>query len=196
MSTTTDIYTFRDFLQTVGENDKAHLLDGIIVMESPASFRHEELQSFLNAMVNAYARRRQLGRVFGSNAAFKLDDHNVVEPDVSFLGGDRPFERASSCFDGAPDLAIEIVSKGTRRIDYDQKKPAYEKAGTRELWIIDYLREQADFFALDEGRFGVVPLDENQRFHSRVLAGLYIDVAWLWADPLPDVMDILNELLR
>lgn len=38
---------------------------------------------------------------------------------------------------GAPDWAIEIVSPGSRRMDYSVKLFKYRSAGVREYWIVD-----------------------------------------------------------
>jgi Uma2 family endonuclease len=76
MTATTDIYSYRDFLDFVDEQHKAHQLDGIIVMESPAAFRHEELQSFLAALITLFVSERELGTVYGGQAAYKLDERS------------------------------------------------------------------------------------------------------------------------
>ncbi|HYG65486.1 MAG TPA: Uma2 family endonuclease [Thermoanaerobaculia bacterium] len=44
---------------------------------------------------------------------------------------------------GAPDLVIEILSPGTRRVDETLKLQLYERAGVSEYWIIDPSSETA-----------------------------------------------------
>ena len=195
MATTTDVYTFHDYLDTVDENQKAHLLDGIITMESPASTRHERLQNFLAVLVGTYVAEKELGEVFGSHAAFRLKGHNAVEPDLSFVTTDRLHLVTTNYVNGPPDLAVEIISKGTRKLDYEQKKPAYENAATPELWIIDYLEQQADFFCYQDGRLVQQPLNKKRYFISRVLPGFRLDIQWFWKDPLPKPASILKKLL-
>lgn len=39
---------------------------------------------------------------------------------------------------GAPDWIIEIVSPGSRRMDYYIKLFQYRTAGVKEYWIVDY----------------------------------------------------------
>ena len=58
--------------------------------------------------------------------------------------------------------------------------------------LIDPEREQAEFYLLDErGIYQVVPLSEGV-FRSEVLAGLELDTAWLWKEPLPPLMHVLK----
>lgn len=192
----TDKYTFRDYLQLVQEDQKAHLLNGFIIMESPCSTHHEELLVFLTCLLGGFVSEKDLGKVYGSKASFKLGGYDAVEPDISFVAKDRLDLVKRVHVEGPPDLAVEVISKGTRKLDYEGKKPAYEKAGTRELWIIDYLREHADFFYGERRRFTPATLEGGTVFRSRVLPGLQLDVRWLWSDPLPKVQPILRKMLR
>ncbi len=41
---------------------------------------------------------------------------------------------------GAPDLVVEILSKGTRRLDERIKLDAYERCGVQEYWMFDPFR--------------------------------------------------------
>jgi Uma2 family endonuclease len=195
MSTTTDVYTFRDYLNAVDEARKAHLLDGMILMESPAATRHEELQSFLASIVTVYVAEKQLGKVFGSHAAFRLKGRNAVEPDLSVVVRKRLPLIMTNYVNGPPDLAVEIISKGTRRLDYERKLPAYEAAGTPEVWVIDYLREHAEFYLFKGNQLTAAKLARDHFFDSRVVPGLRLDVRWLWGDPLPKPTTILRKLL-
>ena len=195
MATTTDVYTFRDYLNAVDEHRKAHLLDGMIVMESPASLRHEQIVSFLNFLLVGFVSEKELGIVLGSHAAFRLKGHNAVQPDVAFISNERLHLATTHYFNGPPDLAVEIVSKGTRKLDYERKKNAYERAETPELWIIDYLERRADFFTLSKGTFQPLPLERGRLASSRVLPGFQVDVRWFFSDPLPNPSTILKKLL-
>ena len=63
------------------------------------------------------------------------DDKNYVEPDISVIcNPDKLTEKG--CF-GAPDWIIEIVSSGSRRMDYFIKLFKYRTAGVREYWIVN-----------------------------------------------------------
>ena len=63
------------------------------------------------------------------------DDTNYVEPDISVIcDPDKLNDKGCS---GAPDWIIEIVSPGSRRMDYFTKLFKYRNAGVREYWIVD-----------------------------------------------------------
>ncbi|MFQ5857580.1 MAG: Uma2 family endonuclease [Anaerolineae bacterium] len=86
---------------------------------------------------------------------------------------------------GAPDLVIEILSAGTVTYDRGPKFRAYERAGVRELWLIDpYGPAGTEFYHLQGNRFIPVMPDEKGILRSVAVAGFWIDVAWLWPDEL------------
>ncbi len=48
------------------------------------------------------------------------------------------FERLGRAYiDAAPDLVVEVLSPGTRKIDATKKLRLYEKFGAVEYWMID-----------------------------------------------------------
>lgn len=63
------------------------------------------------------------------------NDKNYVEPDISVIC-DTDKLNDKGC-NGAPDWIIEIVSPGSRRMDYSVKLFKYRSAGVREYWIVD-----------------------------------------------------------
>ncbi|MEE8586982.1 MAG: Uma2 family endonuclease, partial [Acidobacteriota bacterium] len=94
---------------------------------------------------------------------------------------------------GPADLAVEIVSPDSPRRDRVDKFAEYQKGGVREYWIIDPLRKTADFFRLSsQGVFESMPV-RNGIMLSRVLPGLWLEVEWLWQEPLPRFMEVLRH---
>lgn len=63
------------------------------------------------------------------------DDTTIVEPDLSVVCD--PGKLSSRGCEGAPDLAVEIVSPSSRGMDYGTKQNLYREAGVREYWIVD-----------------------------------------------------------
>lgn len=63
------------------------------------------------------------------------DDYNYLEPDISVICDPSKLDE-KGCH-GAPDWIIEIVSPGSRSMDYYKKLFKYSSAGVREYWIVD-----------------------------------------------------------
>jgi Uma2 family endonuclease len=67
-----------------------------------------------------------------------MKNGNIRAPDVSFVRRDRVPEgaEAQKFFNGAPDLAVEIVSPTEDREDAFRKIGEYFEAGARQVWIV------------------------------------------------------------
>ncbi len=62
-------------------------------------------------------------------------DTNYVEPDISVICDKSKL--TDKGYFGVPDWIIEIVSPGSRKMDYFTKLFKYHTAGVREYWIVD-----------------------------------------------------------
>jgi Uma2 family endonuclease len=101
----------------------------------------------------------------------------------------------STYLNGPADLAIEITSPESLLRDRGEKFAEYELAGVPEYWLLDPDRKRADFYELgSDGRYRLVTPDEEGRYHSQVVQGFWLKVAWLWQDPLPKVLEVVKEL--
>ena len=92
---------------------------------------------------------------------------------------------------------MEIVSNHSARHDREEKHTEYEAAGVSEYWVVDPRegRERLDMFILDvAGTYAAVVPDAEGRLLSTVLAGLWVDPAWLTDDELPSVMRLATEM--
>ena len=120
-------YSFRDFLKISREEGKWEILEGEIIMHSPASFEHEEIVVRIAAELSK--KLSDIGKVFGSNAVYRLSQKTGLEPDVSFVRKDRLHLTRRSYFQGPPDIAVEVISHSTQKYDTQEKLPLYKKAG-------------------------------------------------------------------
>lgn len=51
---------------------------------------------------------------------------------------------------GAPDWVIEIVSPGSKTMDYYTKLFKYRNAGVREYWIVDPIKKQVIVYRFEQ----------------------------------------------
>lgn len=102
-----------------------------------------------------YLREHPDGEVFCAPFDVVLSDVDIAEPDLLYVSRDRAAEVLTpQHVQGAPDLVIEITSKGTWRRDETVKRRLYERAGVTEYWIVDPIvdviriyRQSGDGFA-------------------------------------------------
>lgn len=191
-----DLITVEEFYNLVPDGQKADLIDGVIYMASPDSRRSNDLTGFIEFLLRGFVEAKAMGgKVFANRFAFKLTPLRAPEPDVAYVSPDRLHLVEEGGMRGGPDIAVEIVSRESRPRDYGEKKQIYQEAGVREYWIIDPLQQRMEFHRLSDGRYELTPLEQNRLFRSSVIPGLWLDVNWLLADPLPNAYETLQQLI-
>ncbi len=186
--------TFEEFIAWVDEDVSAEWTGGRVVLMSPASVPHQRLVAFLDRIIGFFVEQNNLGELLTAPIKMKLENYGP-EPDLVFVTNEHKDALKQNFVDGPADLVIEIISPESLGRDRGDKFIAYETAAIPEYWLIDPIRQQAEFYQLDEnGRYQPTPLAEDGRFHSQTIPGLWVKPAWFWADPLPSVVDILRQL--
>ena len=176
--------SFEQFCDLIDEDQKAHLIDGVMIMESPASYTHEDLFGFLNSILRIYVSQKKLGIILGSRFLIRFSDYTGFEPDLLFVSNSRRHIVKEQHVEGAPDVIIEIVSPSSRHLDQVEKKNYYAEFGVKEYWLIDPYRQTAEFLYNHQGNWMPLPVDENGIFHSKVLTDFWLRVDWLFAEEL------------
>ena len=191
-----DRVSFEEFCWLVPDGQKADLIDGVIYIAPPDSLRANDLTGFVYRLFEGFVEARGFGgKVFFSRYACRLSEFRAPEPDVGYVCAERVALAEHGGLRGAPDIAVEVVSRESRHRDYDDKRRIYEEAGVSEYWIVDPIQHRVEFLVLEEGRYRLAPLEENRLFRSRALPGFWIDVDWLLADPLPPATRCLEAIL-
>jgi Uma2 family endonuclease len=155
-------------------------------MLPPVRERHARTVNFLRVLIAAFVEGDDVGRVFRMFLMRLHDRPSARLPDLLVVAREHAGRMKETYVDGPADLAVEVVSPERVSRDRGDKYAEYEQAGVREYWLIDPIRESANFYTLDdEGLYRDAPLEEGHIFRSRVLAGLWLDVSWLWQEKLP-----------
>jgi len=190
--------TYQEFLAWADEDTLAEWVDGKVIMTSPASRRHQQTAKFLVRLLDSYVAFHQLGELLLTPFQVKLGPGLPGrEPDLLFVASKHLDRLKETHLDGPADLIVEIVSPESQQRDRGEKFYEYEAAGVSEYWLIDPQRRQAEFYQLGEGGFyRPVPPDAEGVYRSAVLPGFWLDVAWLWQDPLPTPLETLRLLSK
>ena len=78
---------------------------------------------------------------------------------------------------GAPDLIVEIVSKGSIDKDREIKKDVYERFAVKEYWIADPIYQTIEVYTMINDRYRLFSFaEEKGRVTSSVLPGFEMDV--------------------
>jgi Uma2 family endonuclease len=104
-----------DEFYSAGEDCGWEYLDGRLVM-LPASDRHQDLFSFLMALLRTFLDERGGAVVRGSRYPMRLDERWSPEPDLLVVREARRHLLGPQRLEGPADLVIEIASDGSGRL--------------------------------------------------------------------------------
>jgi len=183
------------FDELTDEDTKAELFDGVMIVHSPATLRHDAVANFVRALLTDFAKEKGRGGVFGPDGLVRLRPGRRFAPDGFYVRADRLPDPTPREFEGAPDLVLEVLSPSNRAHDLNTKRPAYREAGVREIWLVD---PDAEEVVVDRRRGAgyATKTYRRGRVASQALGGFWLDAAWMWADPLPSAYRCLRQLLE
>ena len=123
--------------------DGFELVDGRIVpkhgdgnMSGPGG-RHGKTVIRIGGRLDAFVTSRKLGDVY-TETGFTLSSGDVKRPDVAFLEASRLASGTPEGFpEGAPTLAVEVISPNDRWFEVEDKVRLYFEAGTKIVWLVD-----------------------------------------------------------
>jgi Uma2 family endonuclease len=163
----TQYHTYADYLTwsaTYGDE----VIDGAAYVREPPgpSMSHQAIVGELYRQA-ANELKGKTSRVFMAPFDVRLpkgteedDDQidTVVQPDV-FIVCD-PQKADARGVRGAPDWIAEVLSPGTARHDRIVKLAAYERAGVREVWLVDPNKRTLTLHLLEAGHYGAAAILE------------------------------------
>jgi Uma2 family endonuclease len=164
-------------LLELGDASPCELVQGEIIHMTPPGFEHGDIAVEIAYRIKSFIRGKGLGKVVGE-AGFVLarNPDTVRSPDVAFVRRDRaPAHRWPKYFDGAPDLAIEVVSPWDSRSEVAAKVDQWLAAGTQSVWIIDPPNRSIEVYRV--GNKIIRYRDEDELRDEPVLPGFALKLA-------------------
>ena len=131
-------YTLDDYY-ALPDEQRVELIDGVFYDMAAPSSLHQLILMHLSYLFDECAAQHDLPCVVliaPFDVRLDRDDYTMVQPDLMVLCSPQDYLHMKR-LEGAPDLAVEILSPSTRSRDMILKLYKYEKAGVREYWIID-----------------------------------------------------------
>ena len=127
---------FREYAHRDGDFE---LVKGEVIEMSPPGVGHGYIAVNVSREMSFFVLQHDLGVVL-VESGFRIErgPDTVRGPDVSFIvkerlaGGRLPI----GYFDGAPDLAVEVVSPSDTAASIEAKVNEYLANGTRRVWVI------------------------------------------------------------
>ncbi|MCF8247915.1 MAG: Uma2 family endonuclease [Saprospiraceae bacterium] len=174
--------TYQEFKQLEFADDDTswyELINGELVRKQSPTIRHQGISGNIYFRIRLFVEKKSLGKVFSAPLDTVLDDGNSYHPDVLFVSKDRfhILDEKEEVVIGAPDLVVEILSKGTAIYDRGDKKDIYEKYGVREYWLVDPKSKTVEVYSFEKERFKLKQYaEETGVIKSTVLKGFKIEL--------------------
>ncbi|HEX4955161.1 MAG TPA: Uma2 family endonuclease [Thermoanaerobaculia bacterium] len=161
------------------DEPRCELIYGRLYVSPSPSPLHQVVTQFLGRLIDDIALAHG-GLSLIAPMDVHLALHSVAQPDVLYLSRGRR-ALVGRGVEGAPDLAVEVISPGTARRDRGEKLRLYAETGVGELWLVDPAERQVEFLVNENGRF-VVTLPTGKDYRSPRLPELELDLVHLWAE--------------
>jgi Uma2 family endonuclease len=135
---TTTRLTFEEFQKLPEREGTIYELDeGELLMEPSPAIRHNLVRQRIAMKLMEFVDFNQLGIVL-EEMDFRLSSNTVRNPDVAFVTAEhvKKIDLDRSPVDGAPALAVEVISPTNSAQDMAKKTMQYLNGGCRLVWIV------------------------------------------------------------
>ncbi|HEY9796380.1 MAG TPA: Uma2 family endonuclease [Leptolyngbyaceae cyanobacterium] len=134
------VWTDEEFMALPDDGGRYELVDEEVVDMGNSGMEHGNISAYLCGLIELYVRPKKLGVTCDSSTAFTLKSGNKRSPDVSFVSKERlqGLRRLpKGFFQGAPDLAIEVISPSNTFEEIYTKLVEYFDNNCRVVWVIN-----------------------------------------------------------
>lgn len=156
-----EVYTIDD-IYALPDGKRAELIDGKIYDMAPPNRRHQDIVFSLSRKIADYIDMNHgKCKVYLAPFAVFLDGNNknYVEPDLSVVCSQNKLTDQGCS--GAPDWIIEVVSPGSKSMDYLTKLLKYQSSGVKEYWIVDPAKESVMVYRFEKDTVEQYPFGED-----------------------------------
>ncbi|HVO44543.1 MAG TPA: Uma2 family endonuclease [Aggregatilineales bacterium] len=142
------LYTAHD-LAAMPEDGKVYELhNGVLIEVAGSKYRQTRLAIWIAYLLMTFIEQHKLGgAVTGADGAVELNQYNTRIPDVAYITAERAQAQSDDSYiQGAPDLAVEVVSVSNSDVEMQQRAGEYLSAGARLVWIVNPAQRTVDIY--------------------------------------------------
>lgn len=177
-------FTYEDYLAIPDDGRRHEIIDGDHYVTPAPLTKHQRILINLVGMFHDTLKVDPVGKILVAPCDVVLSNLDVVQPDLLFISATRSSIITERNIQGAPDLAIEILSEGSRRTDELVKKKLYEHFGVQEYWIVDPELETLKVQRLVNGKYvrtGELSIESPEVLTTSLLPSLRINLSEIFA---------------
>ncbi len=167
-------WTEADYFALPDTNRFVELSEGELIMPPHPTETHQRVLDALYALMRTFVLEHGFGVIRFAPLPVRLWPGKIREPDILFVSHEHA-DRIGEQFYGPPDLVVEVISPGTRRVDRGEKFLEYARAGISEYWLVDPEAQSIEVFVLQDGVYTLlVKAGPGEKARSQLLDGLQV----------------------
>ncbi len=175
-------WTYEDYLRLPEDGQRYEVLRGVLHVTPAPIYVHQFSVIRLGYYLTHRILEGDLGVLLTAPFDIRLPGRlaDPVEPDLVFFRKGNEPQVEDKNFSGVPDLVIEVLSPGTRKVDERIKMPIYREAGIPEYWLVNPKARTVLIYRLSEDGARYVEWargGEGDVVGSAVLSGLRLAVS-------------------
>lgn len=146
-------WTYDDYAALPDDGQRYEIVNGVLLMTPAPTPDHQSIAVRLAYYLFMHVELAGLGRVFPTPIDVELGPKNVFQPDVVVLLNAHLDRVAAKKIIGAPDLVVEVASRGTATYDRVSKYDIYARTGVAEYWIVKPTNRTIEVLILENGEY-------------------------------------------
>lgn len=135
-SPTRSDWTVAELQQLPDDGNRYEIIDGVLYVTPAPRLAHQFVLGELHVRLQPYGKAAGLC-VLSSPADVTFSDRTLVQPDLFAFPAPPSYVGFVYTDITHLDLAIEVLSPGTARVDRIIKRRLYQRQGVPEYWIVD-----------------------------------------------------------
>lgn len=149
--------TYQDYVALPDNGKRYEIHDGELSVTPAPTSLHQIVLGRLFRVLDAHVTARGLGLVMVAPLDVLLSDRpsetTILQPDIVYLDNARLAGLHMRGVEGAPTLAIEVLSPSTAVIDRTRKRELYARYGVAYVWFVDSETHEVEVHVLDSGEY-------------------------------------------
>jgi len=139
-------------LERLPDDSMCHeLIKGELLTMPPPGDEHGAVIMNLTIPLANHVKANNLGVLRAAETGFKLESNpdTVLAADIAFITRDRVGPRVSGYRNGAPDLAVEVMSQWDSRPKAARKAALWLELGARSVWVVNPRQRTVEVWRAD-----------------------------------------------
>ena len=153
--TTRVVLTYRDYEALPNDGRRYEIHEGELSVTPAPTPRHQKLIGELYLRLVQHVKARGLGEVYLSPIDVILGEATIVQLDLVFVDTTRLGLVSHRGIEGAPTLAVEVLSPSTTLIDRSTKLQLYARHGVPYYWMVDPEARRIEAYRLAETAYAL-----------------------------------------